>query len=153
MAYEILSESYGRRLPKITAEADSTDDLVSLGTDFAEGSTCTISDKTYTLDKVQGWVEAGASPSPSGGGLVVTLTWEDSTGTLNKTWKEIWDVFSAGGQVVVNGSSGLQSDCGAVIAVYNFPNDSKYNVRLYMASESDWVFETDSENGYPSAED
>lgn len=68
MAYEILTESYGRRLPKITAEADSTDDLATLGTNYAEGSTCVIGDKTYSLDKVQGWVEHGSGGSGGGGG-------------------------------------------------------------------------------------
>ena len=65
MSYEIKSESYGRRLPKITAEADSTDDLVSLGVDYAEGSTCLIGDTTYKLDKVSGWVIPGESDGQS----------------------------------------------------------------------------------------
>lgn len=88
MAYEILSESYGRRLPKITATAESADDLTSLGTDYAEGSICTISDKTYTLDKVQGWIEAGSGGGGGGGGALLVHA-DNETMALDKTWQEI----------------------------------------------------------------
>lgn len=101
MAYEILTESYGRRLPKITATADSTDDLASLGTNYAEGSTCVIGDTTYKLDKVQGWVD----PSSGGGGLpdpkttdgtyVLTQTVEDGEATNS------WEAGGGGGDVFV----------------------------------------------------
>lgn len=94
MAYEILTESYGRRLPKITAEADSTDDLATLGTNYAEGSTCVIGDKTYSLDKVQGWVEHG---SGGGGGVFwVTITLVDGTLVSDKTAEEIYNAAMAG---------------------------------------------------------
>ena len=56
MAYTILTETYGRRLPKITAEATSISDLEALGTNYAEGSICTIGSLVYKLDKVKGWV-------------------------------------------------------------------------------------------------
>lgn len=56
MAYTILTESYGRRLPKITATADSTDDLTALGVEFAEGSTVDVGGTVYSLDKVSGWI-------------------------------------------------------------------------------------------------
>lgn len=90
MSYEITSESYGRRLPKITATATSTDDLATLGTDWAEGSTCTISDTTYKLDKVKGWVD----PSSGGGGggasaLIISIEQDGNTATLDKTAGEI----------------------------------------------------------------
>lgn len=90
MAYEILSESYGRRLPKIAAEADSADDLATLGTNWAEGSTCVIGDKTYSLDKVQGWVEPGSGSGGGGDVFSVTLSTGDwSTWTSDKTYAEI----------------------------------------------------------------
>lgn len=87
MSYQITSESYGRRLPKITATADSTDDLATLGTNFAEGSTCVIGSTTYSLDKVQGWIEPG-----SGGGasaLVISFSTSGSTFTADKTFDEV----------------------------------------------------------------
>lgn len=77
MAYQITSESYGRRLPKITATADSTDDLATLGTDWSEGSVCTIGDTTYKLDKVKGWVDP-SSGGGSGSGILIVRGSETS---------------------------------------------------------------------------
>ena len=100
MAYTIISESYGRRLPKISATADSADDLVSLGTDYAEGSTCVISDKTYKLDKVQGWTDGSGGGGGGGGGsfLVHITEWNESeTGfTVDKTAQEIRAAVQSG---------------------------------------------------------
>mgnify|MGYP003310517772 CR=1 FL=1 len=83
MAYTILSAAYGRRLPKITAEADSADDLTTLGTDYAEGSTCDVDGTTYTLDKVKGWVDSSGGGGGGGGvglgGGGVQLTGTSST--------------------------------------------------------------------------
>ena len=93
MSYEILTKSYGRRLPKITATATSTDDLATLGTDYAEGSTCVISDTTYKLDKVQGWVDPSSGGGGGGGGpsiydendliLRMDYYWDDDEGKFN----------------------------------------------------------------------
>lgn len=104
MAYEILSESYGARLPKITATADSTDDLATMGTNYAEGSTCVIGDKTYTLDKVQGWVEPGSGGGGSGGGLVEEFTWQrisalDIKAVSADSAEDIFDAFKSGRNV------------------------------------------------------
>ena len=99
MAYTILSESYGRRLPKITAEADSADDLAILGIDYAEGSTCNVGGTEYTLDKVSGWIIPG-----SGGGepflVTLTPTAADYSGTMDKTVAEIYAAYQAGGKIV-----------------------------------------------------
>lgn len=97
MAYEILSESYGARLPKITATADSTDDLVTMGTNYAEGSTCVIGDKTYALDKVQGWVEPGSGGGGGGSGGVfwVNFTWDESESTITGADKSVAEIMSA----------------------------------------------------------
>jgi hypothetical protein len=109
MSYEITSESYGRRLPKITATATSTDDLATLGTDWAEGSTCTISDTTYKLDKVKGWVDPGSAPSGGGGALVINLTWdgEASKYTSDKTFAEISAAFQEGKFVYARSTNGF----------------------------------------------
>lgn len=100
MAYTIISESYGPRKPFITATADSTDDLATLGTDFAEGSTCVISTTTYKLDKVKGWIDpsqGGGGGGGGGGGAAwlecAVITHDDGGGhyyyTLDKTAGEI----------------------------------------------------------------
>lgn len=102
MAYQITSESYGRRLPKITATADSTDDLSTLGTDWAEGSTCVIGSTTYSLDKVQGWVEPG-SGGGGGGAFIVNFTPDpdDPEAVIqDKTFSEIKDAIIGGSNVI-----------------------------------------------------
>lgn len=94
MAYQITSESYGRRLPKITATADSTDDLATLGTDWAEGSTCVIGSTTYSLDKVQGWVEPGSGGG--GGSLTVVFSTTDMENfTADKTCAEVMSAYNS----------------------------------------------------------
>lgn len=94
MAYTILSESYGRRLPKITAEADSTDDLTALGTDYAEGSTCTVGGEDYVLDKVGGWVIPG-SGGGGGGSDLPDVTSADNGNVLGVVGGE-WDKMNPG---------------------------------------------------------
>lgn len=98
MAYTITSESYGRRIPKITATADGTDDLATLGIDWAEGSSCVIGTKTYVLDKVSGWVESG---SVGGGGNVfyATIEFTDTDSiefTCDKTFDELKAAYETG---------------------------------------------------------
>lgn len=82
MAYTITSESYGRRLPKITAEADSTDDLIDLGTNYAEGSVVDIGGTKYALDKVQGWVIGGGSETVP---KIPAVSFGDSTVIVDTT--------------------------------------------------------------------
>ncbi len=140
MAYEIKSESYGRRLPKITATADSTDDLATLGIDWAEGSSCVIGDKTYTLDKVQGWIEAG-----SGGGgasiLTVTISADDDLYTLDKTWAEIYDAMP---MVVCK----WESDASPVLNMYEDGNG--FHAAIYGGGNQLNDFVASSENDYPT---
>lgn len=136
MAYEILSESYGARLPKITATADSTDDLVTMGTNYAEGSTCVIGDKTYTLDKVQGWVEPG-SGGGGGGVFWVSVTSEDGgqTFTADKTIGEIASASNSGNLIMVNdqynymGVAPASFDTDSAVAtVVNVNNDKAVTI-------------------------
>lgn len=149
MAYTITSESYGRRLPKITATADSTDDLATLGTDFAEGSTVVIGDKTYSLDKVQGWIEPGSGGGGGGGSaFVVTVTEEGTVWTCDKTWEEIRDAFLAGSSVYFD----LPSEEGdekyvalTMVSAYG----GQYDV-YYMDGGYSGQFTAAAEDGYPS---
>ena len=149
MAYTILTESYGRRLPKITATAESTDDLATLGTDFAEGSTVVIGDKTYSLDKVQGWVEPG---SGGGGGSVfaVTVTEEGTTWTCDKTWKEIHDAFLAGDSVYFNLPVYDEGDEKYAALTTVSVTSGQYNAYFMNDSYAEF-FATSAEDGYPSA--
>lgn len=116
MAYEILSESYGRRLPKIAAEADSADDLATLGTNWAEGSTCAISTTTYKLDKVKGWIDPSSGGS-GGGALMVNATYSSDTEmmTLDKTCGEISAAIMSGQMCFVH----VQESVGTIYAGYN----------------------------------
>lgn len=131
MAYEILSESYGRRLPKIAAEADSADDLATLGTNWAEGSTCVIGDKTYSLDKVQGWVEPGSGGG--GGVLVATYTYDESTSTwsCDKTLSQILDAIASG----VNVMAKLGDTLFAAKHYSVGPDDAPYSSVTFYNSE------------------
>lgn len=110
MAYTILSESYGRTLPKITAEATSTADLVSIGTDYAEGSTCTIGDKEYRLDELKGWVIPGSDSGGGGGGgdavpvVTANLIFPETEGgdySIDMSYEDMVAVFEAGGLVAI----------------------------------------------------
>lgn len=116
MAYTILSESYGRRLPKITAEANSTDDLTALGTDYAEGSTCNVGGTEYTLDKVSGWIIPGSGGGGGGGTLIVGATYSSDTEmmTLDKTFGEISAALVAGQMCFVH----IPETAGNIFAGY-----------------------------------
>lgn len=181
MAYEILSESYGRRLPKIAAEADSADDLATLGTNWAEGSTCVIGDKTYSLDKVQGWVEPGSGggalpavtsddngdvltvvdgvwgkAAPSGGGVIIIQEGENHT--LPLTWQQIYDGLAQG---VVYNLLYSYSDTGT--GEYGVGMNQVYSADylptgagdqpIYMVATSQFTYEAQSADDYPSLAD
>lgn len=161
MAYTITSESYGPRLPKITATADSTADLATLGTNWAEGSTCVISTTTYVFDEVNGWAVAGsqgkelpdvtaedngdvltvvdgawgkAEPSGGGGGvLVATYTYDESTGTwsCDKTLSQILDAIASGVNVMAKLGDTLFAAKHYSVA----PDDAPYSSVLFYNSE------------------
>lgn len=149
MSYEITSESYGRKLPKITATATSTDDLAALGTDWAEGSTCVISETTYKLDKVKGWVDPNSGGGGGGGSLVVN--WDADSDTLDKSWQEIHDAMEAGQNVTVVGdesyeSIGIAYGCAktydGTYQVYTFSwSGSKFSGEVFQASSATGTLE------------
>ena len=150
MSYTILTESYGRRLPKITAEADSTDDLTTLGTDWAEGSTCEISTTTYKLDKVKGWVD----PSSGGGGggaepLSVEITMTGTVGTMDATITEIAEALAAGTPVVISipdGSDYFSQGYSVVSAVAYYDGDPTIVYFVMGSYVNEWQANAD---GYP----
>lgn len=144
MAYEILSESYGRRLPKIAAEADSADDLATLGTNWAEGSTCVIGDKTYSLDKVQGWVEPGSGGGSGGSGdiVVVNFEYDSSIGKYraDKTDSEIEALILDGKTVIGRSSDGVYTNYGRYFYSIFFSTGQATCEQL-RPSETDYIYE------------
>lgn len=158
MAYEILTESYGRRLPKITAEADSTDDLATLGVNYAEGSTCAISDKTYVLDKVSGWVESGSGGGGGGGGVfIVNTEYDADTGimTLDKTFGEIKSAFETSFIVIHNegfpGEGYTETNCWYVSTIVINENSKGGTINVYDLQSSGYDdYNATSDDEYPS---
>ena len=114
MAVQILSQSYGPRKPLIECTADSLSDLAGLV--CAEGSKATVGGTEYVLDRVNGWVEPGSGGGGGGGSgvLVVGVTIDGNTATLDKTWQEIYDASQAG--VVV--MSGLPQNIAYLSGLY-----------------------------------
>ena len=155
MSYEILTESYGRRLPKITAEADSTDDLTTLGTDWAEGSTCQISDTTYKLDKVQGWIDPNSGGGGGGGGdtgvLMITATKNESDNmVLDKTYAEILAAVSAGTLCVVVTASGTPGSGNSYSIKHDPVSSIGDNGDAFYVIAGESTFYADSDTDYPT---
>lgn len=154
MGFQILSESYGRRLPKITAEADSADDLTALGTSYAEGSTCTVGEDEYVLDKVGGWVIPG-SGGGGGGALIVTVTKPSAdVYRMDKTAMEIYDAMSTGKAVVVKfpDSQFYDNQVSTVIAMNRDAAESQdqaYAVQVWFEGNITPFAANEASNWYP----
>lgn len=137
MAYTILTESYGRRLPKITATAESTDDLAALGVEFAEGSTVNVGGTVYSLDKVNGWVVPGSGGG--GGAFVVNLT---KTGLNNwstdATVDDIANALDAGLSVIAKADTlGGPSYCSLGAVGKNVMSGEYYSAQFYVPVDDD----------------
>lgn len=137
MAYEITSESYGRRLPKITATATSTDDLATLGTNWAEGSTCTISDTTYKLDKVKGWVDPNSGGGGGASAFTVTFTPNESWTefTSDKTLAEVLAAYEAGS--IINGRSGTEADGYTMVDFFSVDDGYAFFKRIEVDPDNE----------------
>lgn len=90
----------------------------------------------------------------AGCSLVVHATTEDDVATLDKTWQEIFDAFSAGANVVVLlGEEGGEEDVESVAAVY--VHLDKYVVQASLvnylaASTSDYPTDSAGDDPGPS---
>lgn len=139
MAYTILTESYKRRLPLITATADSADDLATLGTDYAEGSTCVIGETTYKLDKVQGWTDGSGGGGGGGGTLWVNLLYNSETYeySADKTDAEIYAAIEDGKSVMLRYSESGTFDDFFVFTLYRvvYEPNSEYNDIMFVRYE------------------
>lgn len=86
--------------------------------------------------------------SGGGGGgssrLVVHVNHDDNTqtGTLDKTWQEIWDAFSAGNPVVIL-DEGVQGE----YYCFNVLTLSEPDISVEVAGNS--IYFADSKEGYP----
>ena len=98
-------------------------------------------------DKSLEWAEGG-----TGGGVLVVH--EDENGTLDKTWKEIYDADFA---IMIGEQPGSKSIIHIFDVYVNMPEKDVYHVTVgspsysggeVILTKSDYV--TNSENGYPS---
>ena len=117
-------------------------------TNWKSGDTIT----SAKLNKLENGL-AEASGGGGGGVLIIGMTAEAGTLTLDKTWQEIYDHMSAGGQAMVFKVSTLADNpfVQQVIAssCEGFPSDSEYYVVFYDTTFPQ--FSATSPSGYPSA--
>lgn len=86
----------------------------------------------------------GNSGGGGGGVLVVNVTWDGDTGTLDKTWQQINDAAFA--VMNVSESQGMKS-----FAQVTSADEIAHSVMVYDAGNGDYyVFSADSATGYPT---
>lgn len=110
MAFTVISAIYGRTLPKITAAADSFDELADI-TNVAEGSTCTIGATKYVFDEVNGWgvaSDVGSMDSLKRNALKVIMTVE--TDQTNNQYKVHTFIPQMGREIGVCAPAGAAYD-------------------------------------------
>lgn len=108
--------------------------LCGIGSIAVEPSTGEI----YYLSYENGWKLWGGESGSDSGGDVIAIDFKKTSEyvTLQKTWREIKDLFDSGAKLAIG--TELVDD---VLTVGN-----SYNVR---ANEGLYVYTTDSEDGYP----
>ena len=96
-----------------------------------------------------GIAEAGGGSS-GGGVLVVTITWDDNSATMDKTWQEIHDAAVSGTPIIV------MEDTGNSITFYeatgiDYAEGLSYVFTIYdLIGASGMDFEASTASGYPS---
>ena len=110
--------------------------------------------KVLTVDDDGNWVAASGGGG-GGGVLKVGATYTETTMTLDKTWKEIHDAPFA---VIVIQNDGSVSSKNTMLILSDEVSMGFYTIFAAIPSQIDssWEFaigrfETNSENGYPSA--
>ena len=113
------------------------------------------------LNNIENGIEEAGS---SGGGaepLIVGVTWEEDTGTLSETWKTIRDAYYSGRPVFLRELDGEYNDeklwsieCIVIRRILTELGETeiRYTVGFYYYGVV-LEYNTDSENGYPYAED
>lgn len=96
---------------------------------------------------------SGGGGGGGGGVLIIGMTEEGGTLTLDKTWQEIYDHMSAGGIATVVIVSTLEDEPSVshmiVKSINGFTSDSEYYVNFYDSIFPQ--FSATSPSGYPSA--
>lgn len=130
---------YRRPEDYIAAIAEYLDDGGSGGGSFAPDITDPQDGDTLVYNAAQQkWVNGAGA----GGVLVV----HDNDGTLDKTWKEIHDVYETGYVCVHKSTNDGEKHFPVACLAYN---ESAYWLDVYDFSIGIVTFGTDSENGYP----
>ena len=141
------------------------DGYVGLSTDTKPTEDVNNGSRFYEMDtgasfmydeEGQQWLEQsseGGSGGGSGAGaasLSVTMTDTGSAYVLDKTWAEINEVFSQGGNVIVFWDQGYDDITNHAI-VETFSSQNNYRVTMYNSSSNTGriALETSSETGYP----
>jgi hypothetical protein len=90
----------------------------------------------------------GGSGGGSGGDGGVLVVHQDENGVLDKTWKEIHDApFAVLYRVVVGAAT-------TYCPILTIGDEGGYFVDFIDSAEAtDYIFSTDSENGYPAIEE
>lgn len=113
----------------------------------------TLTPKNRPEEWMKEIIDASGGGGGGGGVLIIGMTAEAGTLTLDKTWQEIYDHMSAGGQAMVFKVSTLADDpfVQQVIALSceGFPSDSEYYVNFSDTTFPQ--FSATSPSGYPSA--
>lgn len=88
----------------------------------------------------------------AGGGMVINVAVEGDTWTLDKTWQEVFDAFSAGIPCVV-----IYDGCPCSVA-FVIHGDTIYTIgaMLFLSGDDTFLctkFECNAANSYPTYED
>jgi len=98
----------------------------------------------YWYKEIINAIGSGGGGGGGGGGASMFIHIDDQTGALDKTWKEMYDAFTAGTAIILTGFRDGFYDY-TLISAFGTDNASVYGIQ---ASNNIW-FATDSENGYP----
>lgn len=91
-------------------------------------------------------LEQGVADAGGGGVLVVSIIWEDTICTMNKTWQEIWD---AAPSVLFMDAS--EEDKTVYMLYEQYVDQGVYLLDIGAGTRT-ISFQTASSSGYPSAD-
>ena len=110
---------------------------------WAAGDTVT----SAKLNKMEQGIADGYS---SGGGLVINITVENDSATMDKTWQEIYDAYSTGQNVVIIERNEDEYGYSIYQNIINSVGcDTSDSSPTYIVEYRDSNFITTSASGYP----
>lgn len=107
---------------------------------------------TITAEKLNKLEQGVADSGGGGGALIVNSTYDDGAYTLDKTWKEIRDVFVTGVTVLVMSVSETSEEASTVIRIASDtydPQESTFGLETDGGQGMFYNWRADSANGYP----